>query len=210
MVEKYDDKEFLNNLVRSKGKFTMPRAWSLSQSKEINWHIKSLNLPFPVVAKPIRGRGSYGVKVCHSEAELITHSETLFKEAPSIMAEDFLAGEEATVSVMPPSKEIPKYWSMPIVTRFNHADGIAPYNGVIAVAYNSRVVSSNEYEEDPAYGEAARECEEVAQLLQVKAPIRIDIRRFKKDAHSKFALFDINMKPVSCDVVIYTDIFDIP
>jgi D-alanine-D-alanine ligase-like ATP-grasp enzyme len=197
MVEKYDDKEFVNNLLRSKGGFNMPRGWSLSKSEDVNSRITSLNLPFPVVAKPIRGRGSYGVKVCRSEKELIDHVEVLFKDSPSIIMEEFLAGEEATVSVMPPSGEIPKYWAMPIVTRFNHADGIAPYNGTVAVTSNSRVVSRKEYAEDPAYDEAGQRCEEVAQLLRVTAPIRIDIRRFKNETGSSFALFDINMKPVS-------------
>lgn len=197
MVEKYDDKELLNNLLRSRPRFTMPRAWSLSRSSDISYCIKKLALPFPVVIKPVRGRGSHGVKVCYSEAELLSHSETLLKEAPSIIAEEFLAGEEATVSVMPPSADIQKYWAMPIVTRFNHVDDIAPYNGTVAVSYNSQVISSQEYEIDPSYGEAARQCEEVAQLLSVRAPIRIDIRRFKDRIHSSFALFDINMKPVS-------------
>jgi D-alanine-D-alanine ligase-like ATP-grasp enzyme len=202
MVEKYDNKEFVNNLLRSKGGFIMPRCWSLSKSEDVDSSIKSLNLPFPIVAKPIRGRGSYGVKVCHSEKELIVHIEFLFKDSPSIIIEEFLEGEEATVSVMAPSEEIPKYWAMPIVTRFNHVNGIAPYNGTVAVTANSRVVSRDKYAEDPAYDEARRQCEEVAQLLRVTAPIRIDIRRFKNGASSRFALFDINMKPVRFSMTI--------
>ena len=196
MVEKCDDKEFVNNLLRSKRTFSMPRGWTISNSADINQWIATMNLPFPIVAKPIRGRGSHGVKVCGTQQELLSHIQALFKESSSVMMEEFLAGEEATISVMPPSTERPKYWSMPIVTRFNHTDGIAPYNGVVAVTSNSRAISQNEYDKDAAYRDAARQCEEVAALLRVTAPIRIDIRRFDQQPESKFALFDINMKPV--------------
>jgi hypothetical protein len=58
-------------------------------------------------------------------------------------------------------------------------------------------VSEKEYAQDPRYYEASRECEAVARLLKLTAPIRVDIRRFTKDPGSKFALFDVNMKPVS-------------
>jgi len=133
------------------------------------------------------------VKVCKTELELRDHLNSLFKESPAVMIEEFLSGEEATVTVMPPSSKRLDYWAMPIVTRFNHENGIAPYNGVVAVASNSRVVSNADYASDPAYEEVARQCEAVARLLCVTAPIRIDVRRFKNS--SNFALFDINLKP---------------
>lgn len=75
--------------------------------------------------------------------------------------------------------------------------GIAPYNGIVAVTQNSRCVSAKEHEEDPSYGEIQRQCVEVARLLQCKAPIRVDVRRSENDRSSPFALFDVNMKPVS-------------
>jgi len=195
LVEQYDDKDFVNNLLRSTKNFTLPKAWTISESSDLEDQIKRMKLPFPVVAKPIRGRGSFGVKVCHDTKHLLDHARSLFTDSSSIMVEEFLSGEEATVSVMPPSKEKPEYWSMPIVTRFNHADGIAPYNGTVAVTANSRVVTDKEFSEDLYYQKAAKECAEVARLLKVTAPIRIDVRRFS--AKSEFALFDINMKPVS-------------
>jgi hypothetical protein len=37
----------------------------------------------------------------------------------------------------------------------------------------------------------------VARLLNVSAPIRIDVRRRKDEEDSPFVLFDFNMKPVS-------------
>lgn len=86
---------------------------------------------------------------------------------------------------------------MPTITRFNHENGVAPYNGVFAVTANSRALMQHEYDKDERYGQAAKECEDVAKLLEVTAPIRIDIRRFNDEPGAKFALFDINMKPVS-------------
>ncbi|KXH61980.1 fungal specific transcription factor domain-containing protein [Colletotrichum salicis] len=194
VVEKYDDKEFVNNLLRNIGGFTTPSSWTIHSGPAAENKLEQLNLPFPIVAKPIRGRGSHGVRVCQNPEDLAAHTKVLFQESPSIMLEEYLSGEEATITVMPPNGEKKDYWSLPIVTRFNHQDGIAPYNGVVAVTANSRVITKKE-EEDPAYGRIAGECEAAARLLGVAAPICIDVRRFTETSGSKFALFDVNMKP---------------
>ncbi|KXH52123.1 hypothetical protein CNYM01_00454 [Colletotrichum nymphaeae SA-01] len=194
VVEKYDDKEYVNDLLRQIGGFTMPCSWTIHSDPAVATKIEQLELPFPVVAKPIRGRGSHGVRVCQTLEDLTAHSKVLFQESPSIMLEEYLSGEEATITVMPPNGEKKDYWSLPIVTRFNHQDGIAPYNGVVAVTANSRVITAKE-EVDPAYGQIARECEAAARVLGVAAPIRIDVRRFSETPGSDFALFDVNMKP---------------
>jgi hypothetical protein len=46
------------------------------------------------------------------------------KQKASVIMEDYLASQEATVSVMPPSPTTGKdeYWAMPVVERFNHAE----------------------------------------------------------------------------------------
>lgn len=199
IVERYDDKEFVNNLLRKLSGFTMPRAWALNESQDTQGILEKLSLPFPIVAKPIRGRGSHGVRVCRSLEELIEHAQALFKQSPSIMVEEYLAGEEATVTVMPPISRGGGYWALPVVTRFNHINGVAPYNGAVAVTANSRAITAAEGSQ-AAYKQVAEECERVAQELAVTAPIRIDVRRFKDSADSKFALFDVNMKPV-CPVL---------
>ncbi|KAH0563194.1 hypothetical protein GP486_002240 [Trichoglossum hirsutum] len=195
LVEKFDDKEYTNNLLRLKGSFTMPRTWTIRQTDDMEAFFVKNGVPYPIVGKPIRGRGSHGVKVCFSKEEIVQHVQQLFNESPIVMLEEYLSGEEATITVMPPSPEKPYYWSMPIVVRFNHQEGIAPYSGVVAVTANSKALTPQEVEKDVRYGEAIRECEAVAEILQVTAPIRIDIRRFSENPGSKFALFDINMKP---------------
>ena len=83
------------------------------------------------------------------------------------------------------------------MTRLNHIDGVAPYSGAVAVTRNSRVVTTEEAAEDPTYGRIVKECEEVSKLIKTTAPIRTDVRRYSDEPGSPFALFDVNMKPVS-------------
>lgn len=176
----------------------MPLAWTIhnTQGSSLSANLHKLPLNFPLVGKPVRGRGSHGVKVCHSMNELVVHAEALFKESPTILVEEFLRGEEATVTIMPPTEEKKYYWALPPVCRFNHQGGIAPYNGVVAVTTNSRVVGSAEASH-PTYIKLLQQCERAAALLGTTAPIRIDVRRYEDSAESEFALFDVNMKPVS-------------
>ncbi|CEL09285.1 hypothetical protein ASPCAL12423 [Aspergillus calidoustus] len=190
LVENFDDKAYLNGKLRELGSVTLPKSW-IVDSTNIAEVLQEIDR-YPIVGKPVRGRGSHGVKVCHDRAQLEKHIQTLLGESPLIMLEEFLAGEEATITVMPPTSDRPTHWSLIPVTRFNHADGIAPYNGVVAVTANSRVVTEHEMQ-DSAYGKAMKQCEEVARLIGATAPIRVDVRRFEEG--SKFALFDINMKP---------------
>ncbi|KAF4968472.1 hypothetical protein FSARC_4166 [Fusarium sarcochroum] len=191
VVDKYGDKKFVNDYLRAVGGFTMPRTFTASSLAEV---AKSADdISYPVVAKPIRGRGSFGVKVCHNKSELLAHAEELSNNSMAFMVEEFLQGEEATVTVMPPTAKGQDYWSLPIVTRFNHENGIAPYNGVVAVTANSRVIPENGI--GPLHDRLARECERAASLLGLTAPIRIDVRRFKDSSESPYALFDVNMKP---------------
>lgn len=177
----------------------MPKSCTASPDEEdLQALLDKHDLQLPLVAKPIRGRGSQGVKVCRSLDELRAHLRDVLKTR-SIL-EEFLSGAEATVAVMPPSPDRPddEYWAMPLVARFNHAEGIAPYSGAVAVTANSRVVTTSARDEDAAAVEdVSRQCEQVARLLRVRAPIRIDVRKQSDGAGAKFAIFDVNMKPVS-------------
>ncbi|KAI0101534.1 glutathione synthetase ATP-binding domain-like protein [Nemania sp. FL0031] len=198
LVQKYDDKEYVNELLRKLGRYTMPQAWTIKEKDDIATVLKDAK--FPLVAKPIRGRGSQGVKVCSTLDDLIAHAQTLREDSSSFMVEEFLRGEEVTVTVMPPTprgqRESNKdCWSLPIVERHSHQDGVVPYNGVIAVVANSRTLSMFEENSDPHYAQVRRECERVGRVLCITAPIRIDCRRYEDSRESKFALFDVNMKP---------------
>lgn len=215
-ADQFDDKSFVNDCLRRHGGLTLPRSWTIDDPRiEKGDHEavqKTLDTvlafikdsDYPIVAKPVRGRGSHGVKICRNSTELSEHAAHLFDESPRVLVEEYLNGEEGTITIMPPSHEgfpgqepsdhFTRHWALPPVTRFNHVDGIAPYSGKVAVTVNSRAVTAEEVGADPAYGAIMRECETVASLLQTRAPLRIDIRRF--GPKSRFALFDINMKPV--------------
>jgi hypothetical protein len=73
--------------------------------------------------------------------------------------------------------------------------GIAPYNGVIAVAANSRIVPPANHQDDHHYRDVQLWAEMVGDRLKTVAPIRIDCRR--QVAGGPFYMFDVNMKPVS-------------
>ena len=197
-VELFDDKNLVNTLLGRYPGLTLPKAITVTQVSGLQSKLAAAKLCPPFVGKPVRGRGSHGVKVCRTTAELESHVCGLLAESAEVLIEEYLAGQEATVTVMPPSAARPRHWALPVVTRFNHQDGIAPYNGVVAVTTNSRVVSRAEFDSEPTYADVARQCERVAQLLQCTAPIRVDVRRFREDEREcPFALFDVNMKPVS-------------
>jgi len=191
LVEHYDDKNFVNDLLRKDGSFHLPRSRLVHTIEDAIFN----RLRLPIVAKPIRGRGSHGVRLCHDVKTLAKVVDYLLEESSPVMLEEYLEGEEGTVTVMPPSSTNPEYSALPIVVRFNHEDGIAPYNGVVAVTRNSRVPSEQERESTPAYEEIEKACERVAAKLEVTAPIRIDVRQFSEDKTSKFAMFDANFKP---------------
>ncbi|KAK3200933.1 hypothetical protein GRF29_213g480159 [Pseudopithomyces chartarum] len=196
LVELYDDKNHVNEILRAREGFRLPSAQLVQDDSQLR-NILSSEQDYPVVAKPVRGRGSHGVKICRTTNELHDHCVDLLGQQSSVIVESYLSGMEGTVTVMPPSQASGKsdYWAMPVVERFNHADGIAPYNGTVAITENSRVVSAEQHQQDLTYGEIQRQCVEAARLLQCTAPIRIDIRRIDKRESAPFALFDVNMKP---------------
>lgn len=194
----YDDKLVTNDLLRS-NLLPIPETVLIHAND-----VAGVSIPFmfPVVAKPVRGRGSQGVVVIRNTGDLPKVLNDLFAEqqyGAAVYIEPYLPGEEITITVMPPGNYIlhgkeciyDKHWSLPPVKRFNHQDGVAPYNGVVAVINNSSVLNEDELETD-SIKSVRRECEHAAALVQAKAPVRIDCRA---DATGKFYLFDLNMKP---------------
>ncbi|KAF2448619.1 glutathione synthetase ATP-binding domain-like protein [Karstenula rhodostoma CBS 690.94] len=195
LVELYDDKNYVNGLLRAKGYFRLPPAQLVRNEQELE-HVLSKRRPYPVVGKPVRGRGSHGVKVCRSNEDLLHHCKDLLSQQSSVIVEDYLPGIEGTVTVVPFKIDHQRgYYALPVVERFNHIDDIAPYSGAVAVMENSRVVTREEHERDLTYIDIQQQCMEVARELQVTAPIRIDVRRISKAKSSPFAMFDVNIKP---------------
>ncbi|GAA6008679.1 hypothetical protein JCM10207_001684 [Rhodosporidiobolus poonsookiae] len=196
-TERFEDKEWCNRwLAAQEGlEDAFPKAWLVAKDKPE----QLTEVTLPAVVKPVRGRGSHGVSLVKTAEELQQRTAELFKEGDLVLIEAFCSGEEITVTMMPPGEydtvgSKSSHWAFPLVTRFNHIDGIAPYNGVVAVTANSRAVTPAEFEADPAYQLAARQCERIAALCKAYAPMRVDARRVS-DTDRRFKLFDVNSKP---------------
>lgn len=192
--EDADDKFLTNKRLREAG-LSVARSNLLSEN-QID------PIPFPLVLKPIRGRGSQGVVVVHSDDDLQARTNEHIRSSlygTDFILEELLPGEEITITVMPPGNfridgttvEKESHWALPGVVRFNHTDGIAPYNGVVAVVNNSRVLTAKELSQD-AYQIVHSQCSLAAKTVNAKAPIRIDCRQ---SVDGEFKIFDLNMKP---------------
>lgn len=218
-VECFDDKWFTHNLLKRSG---LPvasgclirqevRPDSLCPEELTPQFFLEQELSFPVVLKPVRGRGSQGVMRIPAIEGLLQAVDALLNATysdangvhslygSSLILEEYLPGDEITVTVMPPgnyeidgqSRVFPEYWSLPPVARFHHQNGIAPYSGSVAVIRNSAVLTEAEVS-TPGIESVTKACNRAAQLVGASAPIRIDCRQNKQGV---FCLFDVNMKP---------------
>ena len=194
-VEIFDDKFYTNNLLKEKG-LPIPLSYLLSSDKH------TCEIKFPAVIKPVRGRGSQGVLVTQNEVALkkgIVNLIATKKYGNKVIVEEFLPGKEITISIMPPGDYIfdkrnvkkNNHWSLPAVERSNHIDGIAPYNGIVAVVNNSSIVPANDLK-SKEIEEISQKCELAAKIIDSQAPIRIDCRKSKD---GNYQIFDLNMKP---------------
>jgi len=197
-VHQYDDKWYTNNLLKEH-KLPIPEAELITFAQ---FETTRPLLQPPLVAKPIRGRGSEGVTLINTAADYQRVMADMFaqdKFGTAVYIEQYLPGQEITITVMPAGtynlqgKTTAKLqpWCLPGVTRFNHQNGIAPYNGTVAVVHNSRALTDEE-EAQPAIQALYAQCTAAALLVDIKAPIRIDCRA---DAGNNYYLFDLNMKP---------------
>lgn len=197
-VELLEDKYFCNGLL--KDKYDLPTADShrlhVGEPEAFELLYKT---PLPLVIKPIRGRDSYQVKVFHSYDEAAEHVNLLHKDSKACLLEEFLPGEEASITIMPPLVEISKmrHWALPIVVRTKHVDDVALHTATAPISGSSRVLTLEEYEGDYTYQEIEVVCETIGNYVGATAPIRIDVRRVSKEPGAPFKVFDVNFCPVS-------------
>ncbi len=196
-----DDKFATNTMLRAHG---LPVAASLRAAPEERpgvWAISALDeatlalegLVFPMVVKPVRGRGSQGVSRVENHAAFMAATQALISSGrfgADVIVEQFLPGDELTFSILPGGAGEPPL-ALPPVLRFNHHDGIAPYNGLVAVTQNSRALTPAE-QDAHAVQAIMRACTDAATLVESRALSRIDCRA---DADGVFRIFDLNMKP---------------
>lgn len=157
-------------------------------------------LEFPLVVKPIRGRGSQGVSLVSDWDSLNQAIDSLFESAlfgNRVMVEQCLGGEELTITVLPgetlkiEGKGRRHPTVLPPVRRFNHASGIAPYNGEVAVITNSEALTAARCLTEPIRLIMSA-CADTFDQVGALAPIRVDCRA---DDDGIYRIFDVNMKP---------------
>ncbi|MGE5926124.1 MAG: biotin carboxylase [Gemmatimonadota bacterium] len=163
------------------------------------------------IVKPVRGRGSQGVSFARSAADVRRALAALFEAATPgpegpvpvygsrAIVEQFLVGEEITVTVLPPgtyraggrARDESRHWALPAIRRTGHAGGIAPYSGIVPVAENSVALPASEARSAEVVA-ATSACIRAAELIGARAPVRVDCRRGED---GRYMLFDVNLKP---------------
>lgn len=201
-VQDRDDKYITNQLLRDEG-LSVAQSIIVDKPQFEQLTPDTLadhGLSLPLVVKPIRGRGSQGVTLTGTFDELVAAGNELLSNeefGASLMIEQCLSGDEITITVMPAGSinlsgaKSAKPWALRPVRRTNHENGIAPYNGSVPVVFNSTAVSRDEVTQ-PAFQHIIESCEKAAEIVNARAPIRIDCRA---DLSGQYFLFDLNMKP---------------
>ena len=156
------------------------------------------DLAFPLIVKPVRGRGSQGVSRVHGWDDMTAAITSLFDHGlfgDRVVVEQYLPGEELTITVLSRGLDAAgnprRPLVLPPVRRFNHDDGIAPYNGSVAVTANSLALTRAQWESQPVE-HIMHACARAFDLMGGLAPFRIDCRA---DQNGRYRIFDVNMKP---------------
>ncbi|WP_432379902.1 biotin carboxylase [Duganella sp. P38] len=185
-----DDKFATNALLKSHG---LPVAGALLAGREAPAleRLAEHGLHFPLVVKPVRGRGSQGVSRVDGYTALVVALQTLLDSRAfgnQAIVEQYLGGDELTLTVLPGAAGP---LLLPPVRRLNHIDGIAPYNGTVAVSSNSAALTAEEAQAPQVRGLMAA-CAQACDLVGARAAIRIDCRA---DGNGNYHIFDLNLKP---------------
>lgn len=126
---------------------------------------------FPLVVKPMRGRGSHGVARVDTIKEFSEKAASIQDTGRKFILKEYLVGRNFTLTIMPPGVykhrkeafEVNCYWSLSPVERFNHIKEIAPYNVTVAVVKNSIVIE----ETTEKVRELKKHCETAAALVEL-------------------------------------------
>jgi D-alanine-D-alanine ligase len=206
-MQAFDDKFETNQLLANAG-LPVARSFLLSGAArnevcalhDVEQALPDKGMSFPMIVKPVRGRGSQGVTLVENLDALRRAAAALIEAATFgdiLMVEGFLGGDEMTITIMPPASprpdgsRAPTHWALRPVYRFDQRGGVAPYNGDVPVTANSAAIDADRLH-DPKVAAMIDACVAAAALVDARTAIRIDCRA---DRHGTFKLFDLNMKP---------------
>lgn len=157
-------------------------------------------LSLPLVAKPLRGRGSQGV-ICAQTDSAWKYAYDQWdapRFGPRLLVSEYLMGQEVTVTILPPglypagpqggATHQTTHWTLPPVKRYDHQNGIIPYSGTVPVIDNSSATTCRTQELDILRAQ----CASIGEAMNAPGPLRIDARQ---DASGNYRIFDVNLKP---------------
>ncbi|WP_260928955.1 biotin carboxylase [Novosphingobium sp. 9] len=195
-MQEVDDKAATNARLRAAG-LPVAASWLVEgDAPDLSVQLAGHADQLPLVVKPLRGRGSQGVSIARDAGALTAQVRALAQSrrfGSTIMLEQFLPGQEITITVMPAAARegAGSPFALPPVLRFDQHDDVAPYNGDVPVSANSRAMTPEQCA-DPAVVAVTQACEAAAAMLDIRTPMRIDCRA---DAAGRYWLFDVNIKP---------------
>ncbi|GFE74451.1 biotin carboxylase [Novosphingobium sp. TCA1] len=194
-MQEIDDKAATNARLLAAG-LPVAQSWLIDGDGDLDAQLAPFADRTPLVVKPLRGRGSQGVSVARTTEQLAAQVRDLAESrrfGAAIMLEQFLPGQEITITVMPAAcrEGAASPFALPPVRRFDQHGDVAPYNGDVPVSRNSAAMTPEECA-DPAVTAVTAACEQAAALLEIRGTMRIDCRA---DAEGRYFLFDVNAKP---------------
>ena len=178
------------------------------EEKDIKRKMIEYNMKFPVIVKPIRGRGSEGIRKVNDFTELedavhyifqkkfIFKNNEFFRFGQAALLEEHLPGNEITITILPKGfyrqnggwLHNSGCWTLKTLCRFGHKNGILPSISDVPPEKNVECLKEcNEASKKILY-----ESKRLADGLKIYSPLRIDCR---KNSDGIYRMFDINVKP---------------
>jgi len=174
----------ISRIIFKKNNLKVPKYFLLKKVNEkyLKKKIKSNNIKFPVVIKPINEGSSLGVYICNTNLNLKRNCKKLFKEYDRILVEEFIPGKEIQVAVMN-NKAI---GAIELVPKRKFYDYKAKYS---TKAKTKHIMPANIPKKK--YKEVLLLAKKAHNLLKCKGITRSDFRFF----NNKFYLLETNTQP---------------
>lgn len=128
------------------------------------------SVPPPFVVKPSSAGSSVGVRIVESLPELEEAVVAAFEYSPSVLIEEYIAGQEATCGVVEGFRMAPHYALLPIE--------IKPGAGSQFFDYNSKYLDGGAEEICP--GNFTREEKDMIEAMAVSAHRALDLRHYSR------------------------------
>jgi len=177
------DKE-LSRLIFKKNNLKVPKYFLLQKNykRKFTKKIKSYNIKFPIVIKPINEGSSLGVYICKNHAQFESNYKKLNKKYEKILVEEYLPGREIQVAVM--GKKA--LGAIELVPSREFYDYTAKYSNAANTKHIMPApLPSKKYQEVLKLAESAHK------VLGCRGITRSDFIFFK----NKFHLLEINTQP---------------